>query len=223
MGTDIAIRDHKIPKGCALEKSEHELAKAMLDQFEAFYRQGVVLERIKNEKEFQDANYTSFDEYMNERQPLGIKQAHAWRLIAAKNIRPLLPELDSPMGESVWTERAVRPLTHKDFSRSDVRRLGKKIATQVRKGVPLSDTLVKRICDEDRGVESQKTEKAAAKLDAADTPAKVLQRIRVEAELWQSSLAAMPEDFWSDAESEDEGCLRRTISALSDLVSFLRS
>jgi hypothetical protein len=46
------------------------------------------------------------------------------QLIAAKRIRPLLPNVDSPRGESgLWTEKAIRPLTRKEFSPSDVRRL----------------------------------------------------------------------------------------------------
>ncbi|WP_145298643.1 hypothetical protein [Crateriforma conspicua] len=87
----------------------------------------MILERIKNDQEYKDAGFTSFDKYMNERMPLGIKKSHAYDLIRAASVRPLLPTFDSGMSESkLWTQRAVRHLTHKDFTPADMKRRRRK-------------------------------------------------------------------------------------------------
>ena len=78
---------------------------------------------------------------MNERQPCGIKMRHAYELIAAMKLRPLLPDVcASGATDTTWTERAIRPLLHKDFTPADQKRIGKKIATQVKSGEKLTVT-----------------------------------------------------------------------------------
>jgi hypothetical protein len=228
MGSTLqVIGDHAVPKGSALAQSEHQLAEAMTSEFESFYKQGVILERIKDKGEYRDANYTSFDEYMDKRMPLGIRKSHAWRLIAAKSIRPLLPDIsdtNSPFGESqIWTEGKLRPLTNKKFSPSDVRRLGKKIATQVKHGAVLSAVLVKQICDEDLGVVRKRKEKKDRLVSSTKTAAEHIRQMEKEIRLWKSSLEKVPASFWEEADAEDRGCYIRLSKALSDLASFLRS
>ena len=227
MKTELMLRDeHFVDPGSKLAKAEHALHLAQHDFGESFYRMGVILKEIRDDDLWKDGDYSDFKEYCDHRQPLGYKKSAVNQFIVASDVRRLLPELSAEKpasGGLSWTERTVRPLAHKDFAPSDVRRLGKKILTQVKKTGKLTGPMVKAICDEDRGVEKQKAKKKGEELDAADTPAKVLNKIKIEAKLWQSSLASMPEDFWSDAESEDRGCLKRTITALSELVSFLRS
>jgi hypothetical protein len=66
---------------------------------------------------------------MNYRQPCGVKMRQAYAIIAAMKVRPLLP--DFAPGEQYWTEKAIRPLLHKDFTNADQKRIGKKIATRV--------------------------------------------------------------------------------------------
>lgn len=225
MGTQIAVRgtDHQVPKGSKLAKLEYELAVAMAENYESFCRQGAILFEI-SKGAYKDAGYTSFNDYCDERQPLGLKRSHAKRLIAAMKIRPMLPDFEAPEGASVvWSEKAVRPLTHSDFTPADVRRLGKRIASAVKRGEKLSETLVKRLCDEDRGVARITREKKDKAFQEADSPAQVLRRLKVDIELWQSSLAEVPADFWSDAETDDPGCLKRAIGAISKLASFLAS
>ena len=219
----VVSESHDVPPGSRLANSEQELAEAMVDHFEAFYKQGVILERIKNDQEYKDAGFTSFDKYMNERMPLGIKKTLGYGLIRAKNIRHLLPTIDSAMAEKcVWTERAIRHLTHKDFKPADVKRLGKKIATQVKKGEPLTEKLVKSICDADRGVDRKKAKKKAAEVAATDTASETLRKMQSEVEDWLMSLGVVPSNFWEEAESDDPGCTKEFISALSELASFLR-
>ena len=214
---------HAVPPDSDLSRSEQELALAMVDQFEAFYRQGTILERILEEKEFRNAGYSSFDEYMSDRQPLGIKRARAWQLIKAKNIRCLLPGLNGENSTRVeslpgWTEKAIRPLTHKDFNRSEVRKLGKKIATQVRHGRPLTEKLVKEICDTARGVERRRHEKKTQEILDTPTLAEEIGRMTTEVGLWDLSLDQIPEDLWEEAMSEDSRCVKDFIRALSGLA-----
>lgn len=227
MSKEISVIDHHVPEGSPLENSEWELSEAVANSFEDFYRQGVILDKIRTEKEYKLAHYESFDEYCNDRQPCGIKAAHAYRLIKAKNVRHLLPTFsdnNSPIGEKpLWTEGAMRPLLHKDFKPSDQKRLGRKIATRVKKGDKLTAKLVKEVCDADRGVEKKNRSKAQRAIAKADTPAETIQSMKVDVDLWLSSLGEVPGEFWEDAEKDDPGCVKRLIGALSNLASFLRS
>jgi len=211
-----------VPKNSALAKSEHELFEAMTGAFESFYSQGVILNRINIDQEYKQAGFDSFADYMNERQPCGIKKVHAYRLIAAMKLRPLLPEVshwDTDSG--TWSERAIRPLLHKDFTPADQKRLGKKIATKVKHGEKLTASLVKEICDADRGVEKQKTEKHRQDLKVTKTAAETLLDIELQIELWMKSLDAVSSEFWSDAESDDRGCCKRLSKIASEFASFL--
>jgi len=212
-----------IPAGSRLAKSEHELREAMVSQFESFYATGVILERIRVEREFEDAGFTSFDKYMDDRMPQGIKRAHAWRVMSAMKIRPLLPSLDSPFGESAtWTEATIRPMTHKRFTDKDVKKLANKIAKLVAAGEPLTAALVKKICDDASGVTRKKSEKKTRDLASAKTAAEALRHIEYDVKQWQSSLENVSGEFWLDAEADDKGCVKDLISALSSLASFLR-
>jgi hypothetical protein len=218
----LAVNDHVVPKGSNLDISEHELADALVDHFEAFYRQGVILERIKNDQEFKDANFKSFDEYMDQRMPLGIKKSYAWRLIAAKKIRPLLPNIDSPMGESVpWSERAMRPLTHSSFTPADVKRLGKKIATRVHKGAPLSDRLVKEVCDDDRGVERKAKVRKAKLFKQASLASNLELAIELVIGL-RVGFENYYEDAWYEVEEANPGLIKSLVTELDNLTSFLK-
>ena len=154
-----------------LERSELELAESVSHQFEAFYQTGVILERIRVDREYEDAGYESFEKYMNERQPCGLKKTQAYRIIAATKVRPLLPT-DSPTGESLqWTERTIRPLIHKKLSPVHHKRLGKKIATRVKNGAVFSEGLVKQVVDEHLGT---KRKRIAKQLEGAQTAPEIV-------------------------------------------------
>jgi hypothetical protein len=213
--------EHQVPKNSTLAKSEHELYEAMSGAFESFYSQGVILNRINVNHEYKDAGFDSFADYMNERQPCGIKKSHAYRLIDAMKLRPLLPEIP-PQGESnVWTEKAIRPLLHKDFTPADQKRIGKKIATQVKNGEKLTASLVQSICDQDRGVDKQKEEKQKQELKTTKTAAETLLDIELQIELWMKALGDVPGEFWVDAEADDRGCTKRLSKMLFAFASFL--
>ena len=64
----------------------------MIEQFEAFYRQWVILDRIRLDRQFKNVGFDSFEAYMNERMPQGIKKSLADQLIRAKEIGSLLPD-----------------------------------------------------------------------------------------------------------------------------------
>jgi len=220
MGTQVAIRK-RVPKGSNLARKEALLLEAMNNWGESFYKMGDVLQSIYADQVWKDGGYTNFDDYMKERQPCGIGRTQGWRLIAASKVRSLLPTFgDSPNGR-VWTERSIRPLTHRDFHESDVRRLGKKIATRVKKGDKLTAELVKEICDLDRGVPKRKKREKDKEVRLADTPAEALRDMQKTTDLWLSSLGKVPATFWEDAVADDSGCVKEFISSLSELASFL--
>ena len=210
--------------GSQLEKSEQELRESLIQARESFYRTGVILMRIKKAKEYKPW-WNNFDKYLDDHQPCGIKRSYGWELIKAVDIRDCLPDLRAPgeNEEPAWTPQSIRPLTHKDFTKSDVRRIGKKIATAVRNGEPFSSSLVKRIADEDRGVPRKKLEKKRQTIAEADTPAQALQQINVQIRLYLDSLGAVPDDFWESAETDDPGCTARLAKVVSELASFLKS
>jgi hypothetical protein len=220
MNTTLVIREKGIPKNSALAKSEHELYEAMSGAFESFYSQGVILNRINVEREYKDAGFESFADYMNERQPCAIKQAHAYRLISAMKLRLLLPEL-SNLDNGTWSEGAIRPLLHKEFEPSDQKRLGKKIATRVKNGEKLTAALVKQVCDEDRGVERRASEKKQAEVAETPTAGGTLAKIFAECALWKQSLGNVPDDFFKEAVAEDSESVTRLIRILGELSSIL--
>jgi hypothetical protein len=212
--------NRQVKEGTALAKSEHELFEAMSGAFESFYSQGVILNRINVEQEYKDAGFDSFADYMNERQPCGIKKTQAYALIAAMKLRPLLPDL-SEFSESCWTDWSIRPLLHKDFTPADQKRLGKKIATKVKNGEKLTASLVKEICDADRGVDKQKLEKKKQDLKVTKTAAETLLEMELQIQLWMQALESVSGEFWSDAESDDRGCCKRLSKMASEFASFL--
>ena len=224
MGNSLIVADagnHSVPKNSRLAKSERELAEAIASAFESFYQQGVILERIRADKEFNDAGYDKFETYCDEQNPCGIKANMAYRLIRAMKVRPLLPSFD-PGSNGIWTEKSMRPLLHKDFTPADQKRLGKKIATLVKKGEPLTESLVKKVCDEDRGVEKAKFKKKSAEIAATKTAAQTIDGMTIEVNLWLKSLGMVPSEFWEEAEDDEPGCVKELISALSEFADFLR-
>ncbi|MCA9010496.1 MAG: hypothetical protein KDB01_12155, partial [Planctomycetaceae bacterium] len=156
------------------------------------------------------------------REPLGIKRAYAWKLIAAKRVRMLLPDLNSTRVESGgWTEAAIRPLTHSDFSTADQKRLGRKIAKRVENGEKLTAALVKSICDEDRGVERRKAEKQQQEITETPTPFGIIKQMRGQALAWLQSLKEVPSTFWTDAEHEEPGSVQELSEIYVELAAFL--
>jgi hypothetical protein len=221
MTTTLVVREKGIPKNSALAKSEHELYEAMSGAFESFYSQGVILNRINVEREYKDAGFESFADYMNERQPCGIKRVQAVRLINAMKLRPHLPDVPTGNNSGIWSERAIRPLLHKDFEPSDQKRLGKKIATRVKNGEKLTAALVKQVCDEDRGVERRASEKKQAEVAETPTAGGTLAKIFAECALWKQSLGNVPDDFFKEAVAEDSESVTRLIRILGELSSIL--
>ena len=205
----------------ALEKSEQELYEAMTGAFEAFYSQGVILRRIMVDMEFKDAGFESFADYMNERQPCGIKKSQAYSLIKAMEVRVNLPVFPPMVESGTWTERAIRPLLHKDFSPNDQKRIGKKIATRVKNGEKLTAALVKSICDDERGVERRKAERKWQEVAETPTPRSIIHERHIDVQMWLNGFNDVPVEFWSDAESEDAGCVKRLSEKCSELAAFL--
>lgn len=223
--TALAVVDHKTPPGSELAKAEHELDAAMVEHLEAFCKQGAALQKIRDGA-YRDANYESWVAYMKDRQPYGIQLRYAQQLIKAKDVRLYIAkECDSQRGSPspVWTENAIKYLTYDGFSKADVKRLTNKIYTQVAKGASLTSTLVKRICDEDRGIPKKKKEQLEKRLAELDQPAATLRDWERTVKVWQSSLEKVPGQFWSDALEDDPECIERFISVLSSLASYLSS
>jgi len=204
-----------------LAKSEHELYEAMQAAFESFYSQGVILRRIMVDREFKDAGFESFEKYMNDRQPCGIKKTQAYGLIAAVEVRKLLPSFPPVAENGTWSERSIRPLLHKRFSPSDQRRLGKKIETLVKNGAKLTAALVKQVCDDDRGVERRAAEKKYQEVAETPTPRSIIHERHIDVQMWLNGFKDVPVEFWSDAESEDAGCVKRLSEKCSELAAFL--
>lgn len=232
MGTQLIVRGkaenaHTVPRDSDLAKSELELAEAMVDHFEAFYRQGVTLKRILAEKQYTQADppYASFDDYMDQRQPCGVKKSQAWNLMATVDIRPLLPNLDSNRLELdvpiPWTERAIAPLTNKKFAKSDIKRLGKMIASEVKKAGKLTSTMVKQICDEDLGVERKKRIKKEKDFRNASLSKNLERALEIVIQL-RSDLELYYEDAWSEVEETRPHLIKSLITELGVFTSFLK-
>lgn len=232
-GVIVAGSDtHIVPPNSRLAKSEIELLEATADGYEAFHRMGVVLMRIEHDREYEDAGYADFTTYMNDRQPCGMKQAHASRLMQAARIRPLLPDVSKFPG-GIWSEKAVRPLAknkYKDahgnvivYSKQDIRRLGREIKKRVKAGEKLTANLVKSVVDEDLGLIRQKEERKWAEVAGAPTPAQVLWEHAGEIRTLFNSLVEWTDENWMDAERESPGVCEAFAAELDRLASLLRS
>jgi len=209
---------HQIPANSELAKAEERLARATIDEAEAWMKQADELYDIRERKLYEQAipAFSSFYAYLDERMPTGIARRYAAMVLAARRVRLLL---GTRVPNVVWTEAALRPLTHKEFTDSDVRRLAKKVGTRVKNGDAFSSSLVKEICDEDRGTVRKRQKK---QLDTTPTPAELIGDWWEQAYLWKDSLGSAPRGFWTDAEEEDKGCASRLAKLLTDIASQLR-
>jgi len=115
----------------------------------------------------------------------------------------------------------VRPLTHKDFAPADVRRIGKKIATQVKRNGKLTETIVKKICDEERGVERKQRKRQTLRLkDAAlnknlERATEYIQQMRVAFEMYEL-------DAWTEVEETNPHLVKTLIRELDLFTSFMK-
>jgi hypothetical protein len=105
---------------------------------------------------------------------------------------------------------------------TDIKAMARKVQTRINKG-GCGYRQVKGLVDEAMGVVRKAAEKKDAELLAASTPAEVIEDMRAQVVVWQSSLAKVPGDFWTDAESDRKGCVKRLSNALSELSSYLLS
>jgi hypothetical protein len=212
-----------IPAGSRLAMSVLELHETLVDAYEAFFRRGCVLDRIRTDREFEDAGYDDFSSFMNAVQPCGIKRDQARNLIAAKNIRPDLPALPHSHATNVaWSEWTIRPLTKLDEPYK-WKRVSKRVVAAVKKGEEFNAKLVKREVDKFTGADVERAETEAAKVRAADTPGDVIRDIAFDTNQWLESLENAPQEFWDDAEEQRPGCVKEAAKALSKLSLFLRS
>jgi len=214
---------HSVPLGSKLDKYEKQLASAMANGFEEFCKTGVILEKIRDEKAYEDAVYKSFEQYMNERMPCGLKKTQAYAIIKAKNVRPLLPAVsnNSATGGETWTERSIRPLTHSKLKPTDQRRIGKEVAKRVKKGERLTASLVKSICDEELGTEKKKAKKKQKRFKEASLANNLRYSIETVIGL-RVGLEMYYEDAWSEVDVEGSGLITALIDELGQLTSFLK-
>ncbi len=225
---ELVALDHSIPPGSNLAKKLMLLAQASQAWGESFFKIGTVLRSIYEDEDWRDANYTSFEEFMNDQKPLGMVARYGQRMMAAASCRLLLPDLNgdgrgdrSGTQFNTWTEYVVRPLTHKDFKPADVRRLGKRIATRVNNGEKLTSTLTKKICDEDRGVER----KAKIHKEKIFTKADLSNNLKLGIEIiigLKVGYQNYYEDSWIEVEEANPHLVRTLITELGDLTSFLK-
>ena len=222
MTNAVTKHTHEVPKGSNLARKELELLKTMTQHLEAFCHQGAILESIRVEKDYLDAGYHSFEQYMNERKPCGIKKAQAYKLIRAAKTRAAVDSF-SPNGESSpqqWTEWTIRPLTHKDITPKSLKVIAGRIAKRLEKGEPLTAKLVKEVRDKYTGADKKRDDERYA---SGQSPAQVIDSILDQVHAWKVSLGTVPEEFWEAADSEDKGIAKRTAKALRELAAQLRS
>lgn len=136
MTTQIKSREQRL-RACEKVLEEH---------MEEFYRVGVALTEIKNDKLYKvkpvldgDGFYTDFDKYCRDHWELS--RTHADRLIYAAYIRKKIP----PSGGSFqWTERTIRPITKLEHSGKveAIAKEAEKLARDNKKG--LTSTVVNK-------------------------------------------------------------------------------
>jgi len=139
----------------AVEKSRKQRLRAcesvLLEHMEEFVRVGMALKEIRDDRLYEVDGHASFKAYLKSAgNRFGIKQAHAYRLMEAAELRMKLPVLQT--GESRWTEGSVREL-----KRLGSPNLAKSVAGTIVKeaekdGKKLTSGLVRKHVDQRLGV-----------------------------------------------------------------------
>ena len=80
---------------------------------------------------------------------------------------------------------------------------------------------MKSICDDERGVERRKAEKQYQEVAATPTAFVIVDQKWGEALLWLKTFKEVPASFWSDAESDEPGCVEKLSETYSKLAAFL--
>jgi len=202
--------------------AEQKVHEAEQEFTETFYHIGKALEPIREKELWRQADFKNWGAYCKAGR-IDYTQQHANALIKAATIRHLLPELPQAEDQSsTWGIAAVEQLCRLPLD-TDIKRASKKIATRVKRGDRLSRALAKEIVDAEMGVESKQRKAKARQLAASDTPADTLNKTIEWAELLFSSMKELEETFWTDAEEDSPGIVKRLTRALSALVSLVRS
>jgi hypothetical protein len=169
----------------------------------------------------------SFDAYCKtDRSRFG--KSYSNELIAALEVRKLLPE---PTGRPVgltWSAQTIRPLT-KLKSDQAKRAAGKNALALIEKASNAGEKLSLTKAAEQAAEAAKNTvaemraqEKAAEEKLASTRPVANLKRLIEYAHKHLAALEMWPDDYWTDAEEEEPGIATRVAEALEQLASFLR-
>jgi len=227
--TKAMTKRETVPANSRLAKSERELIEASQHMFEDFVATGVILMRILDKKEFADGGFTSFNKYMNERQPLGLKASQAKDVIRAARIRSKLPDLKAgaPALEKpkpTWTVRAIVPLTNKDLEEKDVKRIAGEVAKRVAEGETLSEKMVKDEINGDlvilRKRDKSKKERTTKEVRLSFHVKTFLTTCKRYRKLFESVTAVRD---WEDVERDSSGLAASVADELEAIASYLRS
>jgi hypothetical protein len=196
----------------AAEELEQLETEINTEAFEAFYHIGQKLLRIKTERLYESAGFSSWSQYCaSGRIEYGKK--HADDLIRASELRPKL----GASGSHDWTERQLRELA-KCETDNDAKRVAKKAIAQAEKtGERVTARLIAEIRDgvEETGVAAKKLDK---QLEAAslDTHLTDLANQLVD---WRKSLEGVDFDQWDGVQPR---IMARAIRELEALTTFLK-
>lgn len=208
-----------------LPPAEDKVHSAEQEFAESFYHIGKALGEIKSNELWRELpECRSWAHYCRlGRLDYQVSQADLY--IKAAQVRPLLvdlPTLNSPAGAGEWSLKAVEQLCRLPLD-SDIKRASKKIATRVKRGDRLSRALAKEIVDAELGVQAVKTKRQKMALVSASTPAEVLLLMIAAIQDEKESLQRMEETFWTDAEEQTPGIVKRLTREVASFASFLRS
>lgn len=204
--------------------AEQKVHEAEQEFAESFYHIGKALEPIRENELWRLLPDCRGWKHYCQLGRLDYRYSQADLYIKAAGVRPLLVDLPEVKGSAradTWNLKVVEQLCRLPLD-SDIKRASKKIASRVKKGDRLSRSLAKEIVDSELGVSTATRKKKAKQLAAASTPAQALTQLAEWVEDQMTSLADMEATFWTDAEEESPGIVKRLTRALSSFVSFLK-
>lgn len=201
-----------IAKTKAAEDLERLETEINTEAFEAFYHIGQKLLRIKTERLYESAGFTSWSQYCGSGR-IEYKLSQADTRIRASELRPKLPALPG----CDWSVRSVEELC-KCETDNDAKRVAKKAIAHANKtGERVTARLIAEIRD---GVEEtgRAVEKHDKQLEAAslETHLTKLADILVD---WRKSLEQIASEQWDEIPTR---VLTRVKREAESLVSFLK-
>lgn len=204
------------PKKDRARMLTEEIRAEIQQSFENFYHVGMKLKQVQ----WKYLGYKSLNEYM--RKEFDMSGRQAYRLIAAAELRPKLPELTyrSTDQRSGWTETHLRELLRLETQQDQIR-VARKVCQYLEKNPDEKVTakLVKRFVD---GWKAPKPPKKKKAVKGEGNVHNILMKWVYQMEDWCNDLKDIPKEGWTLLREQHPDVVKSFTGACDSLANFAR-